>query len=53
MVPELRNGPPRRPVRGEPPQRLRDPGEDRDRFDAFEDAVARSAQHDPTKETSA
>lgn len=53
MVPELRNGPPRRPVRGEPPQRLRDPGEDRDRFDAFEDAVARSTQHDPTKETSA
>ncbi len=54
MVPELRSGPPsRQPPGGQARRPLRRPEEERDQFDAFQDAVARSAQHDPTKETTA
>jgi hypothetical protein len=53
MVPHLRSGPVRQ-VAGDQVQRpLRDPGQERNQFDAFQEAVARSAQHDPNKETSA
>jgi hypothetical protein len=53
MVPALRSGPVRQDVGHHVQRPLRHPGQERDQFDAFQEAVARSAQHDPNKETTA